>query len=234
MLSKKLNDPFYWKDKQDELGRLPGYGTVEKNILWERLNERLQKKSRNTKAVWYWAAAAVLPLIITTLLLVTETDQVLVAHVQEGKENRMPVVPVKPPAQKETTAGKGYLPDEKKRLVTNFKKKDKTHIIDEPVQAIETIVVIRPAADKADPGVTTGTNLLNDSAITMTATTMVKEKLQVLHINELGTFPEQYASPANFTKKLVPVKAGNRKTNNQINATQQYTVGFRINLSPKN
>ena len=63
MLSKKLNDPFYWKNKLETLHCLPGEAVHKKDAMWEKLHDRLQQKSVAGKAKWYWMAAGLLPLI---------------------------------------------------------------------------------------------------------------------------------------------------------------------------
>jgi hypothetical protein len=78
MLSKKLNDPFYWKDKLEALNCLPAEAAHEKDALWEKLHGRLQQKPATHKASWYWMAAGLLPLIIIALLMTGNTENILV------------------------------------------------------------------------------------------------------------------------------------------------------------
>lgn len=58
MLHEKPNEFFHWKNKLDELDRLPGELLNDKTVSWNKLHNRLREKPRNNKIMWYWVAAA--------------------------------------------------------------------------------------------------------------------------------------------------------------------------------
>lgn len=235
MLSKKLNDPLYWKNKLGELDSLPGDSAADKNALWERLNNRLQEKPRRSQAVWYWLAAGVMPLVIITLVMMNKAKNVLVEETAEKKVQQTEPAPVKRASQNETVIVSVPKFVEKKQFISIPGKKDKIEIFDDSVKTNEDVVGIISLPGEIVPGPTADINTPADSGFTTATTETVKKKLPVVHINELETFPAQFAAPANYTKTLANAKPGKRKTNNQtLVVAQPNTIGFRIKLSSKN
>jgi hypothetical protein len=94
------------------------------------------------------------------------------------------------------------------------------------MKANEVVVTILPGQTAVD--IATDNILPPDTAVTTAA---VKKKLQVVHINELETYPVQFAEPVNYAQNI---KFRKNKINNLNVATQQNTIGFKIKLSSKN
>ena len=228
MLSKKHNDPFYWKNKLGALDCLPGAAT-EKDALWNKLHARLQQKPIARKAVWYWIAAGLLPVIIIALTMVNNTKTILVKNAVQNKKSTGIVPVLLPPVSNETVAFSVSAPVKEEATVNSIKSKIKNKQpagiiqINEPVVAVsrvktenETVVNnIQPA----------------DTVVSVATAAVAKNKLQVVHINELETFPAQFTAPVNYAQNIKPKKG---KPNNISITASQNVIGFKIQLSSKN
>ena len=229
MLSKKLNDPFYWKNKLETLHCLPGEAVHKKDALWEKLHDRLQQKSAAGKAKWYWMAAGLLPLIIIACMMVSNTENID-GKQETVKENTTKAAPsYLLPASTEAVTLSVSAPVEKKQpvAVINSNVKSKTFI--DTIKVNDAVVTLLPEPIEAD--ITTNNILSADTAVTVAPTAVVKKKLQVVHINELETYPAQFAEPVNYAQNIKP---GKKKIANFSLASQENTFGFKIKLSSKN
>jgi hypothetical protein len=229
MLSKKLNDPFYWKNKLEALNCLPGEAAHEKDALWEKLYGRLQQKPVAGKARWYWIAAGLLPLIIIAITMINNTGNILVNPETVKDKNTKATPSYLQPASTEAVTLSISAPAEKIQPATGIKPKEKSKIFNDTIKANDAVVSILP--EKTETDIATNNMLPPDTAVAVETTTIVKKKLQVVHINELETYPVQFAGPVNYTQNI---KSRKNKTNNQGVATQQNTIGFKIKLSSKN
>lgn len=232
MLSKKRTSSFYWKNKLEKLDNLPGGELLDKNMLWERLNGRLQEKPQKIKAVWYWVAAAVLPLTIITLMLEDRTEDVLVREVPvKTVIIRAPATPIHS-LENKTVAVSTPVVIEKKQPVNISHKANRVENSDNIVIESKAVIAISPVAESTDFSFTDNASKAYDTVAA--TTTALTKKLSVVHINELETFPLQFSTPVNYAKNLDKIKPGKNKTNSQAFVTKQNGFGFRINLSSKN
>ena len=227
MLSKKLNDPFYWKNKLETLHCLPGEAVHKKDALWEKLHDRLQQKSVAGKAKWYWMAAGLLPLIIIAYMMVSNTENI--GGKQETvKENTTKAAPsYLLPASTEAVTLSVSAPVEKKQpvAVINSNVKSKTFI--DTIKVNNAVVTL----EKVTTDMTTNNLQPVDTVVTAATTAVAKKKLQVIHLNELETYPAQFTEPVNYAQNI---KFRKNKINNLNVAAQQNTIGFKIKLSSKN
>lgn len=229
MLSKKLNDPFYWKNKLETLNCFPAEAAHEKDALWEKLHGRLQQKPAAIKAKWYWMAASLLPLIIITLTMVSKTENVPGKQQMVKYKNTKATASYLLPASTEAVTLSVSAPVEKKQpvVVINSKVKSKTFV--DTIRASDADVTLLP--EKVKTGITTNNIQPVDTVVTVPTTAVAKKKLQVIHLNELEIYPSQFAEPVNYAQNIKP---GKKKIANLSLATQENTIGFKIKLSSKN
>jgi hypothetical protein len=227
MLSKKHNDTLHWKNKLETLDNLPGAIATEKNALWDKLNSRLQQKPNSRKVVWYWVAAGLLPLIIT-LTIINRTGNVLVEHTTSNEKNTTATPAYLLPASKESVTLSVTAPVEKKQTPDDVKPKTKNVISNDTIKASEAVVTVTSLPQNQTIEITDSNILAPDTTATFA---VAKKKLQVVHINELETFPAQFTAPANYAQII---KQSKSKINKLSFATQQNIIGFKVKLSSKN
>jgi len=229
MLNKKHNDPFYWKNKLEALDSLPGEAAIEKNAMWEKLDSRLHKTTPGSKAIWYWIAAGLLPLIIITCAMLNDTENTRIKQAAQENENANTAVSVLTPVSKEAVTISVSAPIENKQPVSSSVPVKEKKILMNTIKANENITAVFPKEPVIEP--TADNTLKTDTAFAIATATTVKKKLPVIHINELETFPLQFAAPVNYAES---VKLRKNKTNNQNITTTQNRIGFNIKLSSKN
>ena len=229
MLSKKLNDPFYWKNKLETLNCLPGEAAPEKDALWEKLNGRLQQKPAANKAKWYWMAAGLLPLIIIALTMVSKTENVPAKQQMVKNKNTKATPSYLLPASTEAVTLSVSASVEKKQPVVVINSKVKSKIFIDTIRANDADVALLP--EKVKPEIPTINIPPVDTVVTVSTTAVAKKKLQVIHLNELETYPAQFAEPVNYAHNIKP---GKKKIINLSLASQENTIGFKIKLSTKN
>ena len=230
MLSKKHNDPFYWKNKLEALNSLPEQSATEKDAMWEKLHNRLEEKPTASKANWYWMAAGLLPLIIIVLTMVNNSKHTLARQASQEVKNADPTIIYLPPASKEAVTLSVSAPVEKKQL-TGIEIKTKSKIPADTTKINETITDVNPLPEKPAAETATNSILPADTTVTFATNAVAKKKLPVVHINELETFPPEFSAPVNYVQNI---KIRKNKINNQSVVTQQNIIGFKIKLSSKN
>ena len=230
MLKEKHNDYFGWKNRLEELTRLPGEDALDKNAAWKILHERLQQKPNSNDAIWYWAAACILLAFVIPLMIANQKEYVVVKSNPPQKQHT-----ISPAVELQTLliTAKAPVKVEKKQ---NNKIKDQhntplktTEKLNEPVTAIvetsiekDPVVIIIQA-----PGI--------DTTATVAVIIPAKKKLPVMHINEVDAPAVQVFPPSNYVQRSIRIKLGNKKSANQTIASQQQNPdGFKIKLSSKN
>jgi hypothetical protein len=201
----------------------------EKDALWEKLHGRLQQKPVANKASWYWMAAGLLPLIIIALMMANDTENILVKQEMVKDKNTKVTPSYLQPASTEAVTISVAAPAEKKQPVTAVNSKVKEKTFDDTIKTNDAVVTLLPVQTKTD--ITSNNILPPDTALTVVSTAIIKKKLQVVHINELETYPAQFAEPVNYAQSI---KFRKTRINNLNVATQQNTIGFKIKLSSKN
>jgi len=146
----------------------------------------------------------------------------------EKKTNTNKALTFLTPGSKESVSISVIAPVDKKQPVAGSVPDKKKEILNDTIKANENITV---AAFPKEVEPTTDSILTGDTALTITTNVTVKKKLPVIHINELETFPLQFAAPVNYAES---VKLRKNKTNNQNITTTQNRIGFNIKLSSKN
>lgn len=231
MLSKKHNDPFYWKNKLEALESLPGEAIIEKNAMWEKLDNRLHKTSVGNKAIWYWIAAGLLPLIVIVFTIPGNTENNLAKQVSDKKEDRNTPVVVSQPDSKEHVTISVSEPVEKIQPIVTIPVPVRMKERVEDTIKINESIAVSPLPKEQKIELTADSILPADSILTIATVLPFKKKLPLVHINELETYPMQFSAPVNYAES---VKLRKNKTNNQNITTTQSRIGFNIKLSSKN
>jgi hypothetical protein len=198
MSIKKPNNHSGWKSKLDELDCLPGEKNPYSNALWQKLDSRLQEKKRSRKALWYWAAAVLLPVLMLSLWAIRGKENELVKTLPVQDQPQKTIAAGIQVINKDTAAVTEVIKNEKKSIVTVNKETEQmipgTAVIKETVTGTtandtNTFVQLMPAII---PAATTDT-----SVTTAVAVQPVKKKLKVVHINELNEpgLPARIAFP---------------------------------------
>ena len=177
MQNKKENQK-HWKDKLEEAGSFP-VASANKDLAWQKLSTRLQKKQRRKSAVWYWlAAACLLPLIVFVMLNYTKDEISTVKNVAHKPAVTQPSVTIKEAQEEKAVTSPNQ--------VITIKKKEPQR-----KQRIETATIARnemqPPTDSIITNNTTAIALPKDSINNIASITPTrKSKLKVVHINELN------------------------------------------------
>ncbi len=231
MSIKKPNSPSGWKNKLDELDCLPGEMMPDNNSAWQKLNSRLQDKKRSRKALWYWAAAALLPVCMLSFWLISNkkhnTEDTATVHKQTKGNDTAGLLFT----DIDTVTAIRIIKDEMKPVVhTRAKIEDAipgTAAVKEPVTGIDTsdIVIVQQPIIPVQP--------VDTTAITA-AIVPAKKKLKVVHINELNEpgLPARVAFPGEDYSVLQF-----RLINQQVYTTSSPSgsiINFRIPSSKKN
>ncbi|MFT3934647.1 MAG: hypothetical protein QM726_13570 [Chitinophagaceae bacterium] len=207
MQEEKQNKIISWQEKLHSLNELPGEGKPDTNAAWEKLQQRLQPKSRR-KGGWFWLAAACILLTLMIPWAITKTNRSV-----DGTNADNKIQPVLPAISPERTPG----------IIVSDDLKDKTKLPDKNIKTAQAknnhTINISPA-QKNPIATANDNNVLNDELVTAENTSVkpdsfiattqkinTKQKLRVVHINELETTPalnpgEMVTSPSNHSNKF--------------------------------
>jgi hypothetical protein len=229
------------KEKLDALNSLPGEA-FNKDTAWDKLQQRLEKKPRRNKAVWYWAAACLLPLAVLLIWIPSNKKEIGLAQKKtQQSQHTSPPVTHSSLSQKDINTGHPIVSVEKNKVVKSIRtnphslpENKENHIkIDEPfiagtntiTEAVpETATKVIPAADTNSTG-----------AVATIA--LVKKKLRVVHVNELETAPaadpERLASSSNHGQNNFKLRFRNNHSSVNTPAAdrQEYTSVLKIPLT---
>lgn len=233
MLSKKHNDHFYWKNKLESGDGLTGDWVTGKDVLWEKLQARLQKKTADTGAVWYGIAAGLLPIMIMAILLMNNAKDIQVNEISIRQNDAGIKKDILLPASQETVTIAVSAPAEKKQAVPDITEKRKNKVTDDSTKVSETVAAITVFTVTPLTETVTGNPEPVDPAINLAGIETVKKKIPVIHINELETAQPELTSPVNYVKNLSG-KTRKNKSGNLTITTKQNSIGFKIELSSKN
>jgi len=218
MLNEKPNDDFHWKNKLADLEDLPGK-VFDKEAAWGKLHERMQGRPRNKKAIWYWAAAAclLLVLVIPWLFLANKREGILVKNnsIQKQAQPASPHLLTKNtkdiPATISSLAVEKTLPDysvKKNEKIKSLFKNDiaQLKIIQDKKEKPEFIK--QEIANSAAAPI--------DTIISIVANIPEKKKLKVVHINDLGDPVAETPNITRFYERRSLVKFINREVDSRL------------------
>jgi hypothetical protein len=179
MLQEKPRDAMGWKQRLDELDQLPGEAPLDKSAAWPVLHERLRKKPAHLKPMFYWAAAALLIIVIISRLLVAE-------YRESGRvieDTQVYVKPTSPVEHKKPSGSPAIVAAKKQVHKPSVTRNNKTQVdrTPQPVMIDPVVISEHPVTVTRD----VYTEKKPDTA-TMVAVTPVKQRLRVVHINELS------------------------------------------------
>lgn len=233
MLSKKHNDPFYWKNKLEAGDGLTGDWVTGKDALWERLQARLQKKTAGPRAVWYGIAAGLLPVMIMAILLMNNTKDMQVNEISFQQNDAGTKKDYLLPALQENVTIAVSAPVEKKQAMPGSTEKKMNKVTDNSTKVNDSFAAVTVFTATLSTEKVTGDLQPVDSATNLYGNETSKKKMQVVHINELETAPPEFATPVNYAKNLSGKTRKNKPDNLTITAKPN-SIGFKIEFSSKN
>ena len=193
MLHERHDEPFYWKNKLEDLDHLPKEPAADKADLWKRLHARLGQKAYKTKSGWYWTAAACVLLAIGISWFLVEgktskpvsekrlplpqqsSNKEIVVSIEPSKIDRQHINVIAKESEKARLA--------KAPLIVNSKKTELPKVL---VVAKQNDVSNRP--DITDSLQVSGRSTFRpDDTVSSNsiAATPTRRKLRVIHINDL-------------------------------------------------
>lgn len=187
MINEKPNNNIDWKNKLDELESSSG-APFNKETAWNKLHERLEKKSNDRKILWYWiAAASLLLLLVITFIQPKKEKGVIVKNeiVQPRREKLIP--PSVTNRQIDSVENIGApLIENRVMAIAHINKKKK--IVSVNLPGIKNENQLSVTVSNADIAVqrTNTTQRAIDTTFNIASTFILKKKLKVVHINELG------------------------------------------------
>ncbi len=229
MLNEKYNDPSGWKHKLDGLTRLPGEAALDKHAAWEKLQGRLQQQPRRSKAIWYWAAACILPALIIPLMMTDKKENVVVRNQALQQQQAAIASPIKIELPSKETV------DVPVMVTNSIENKERIKIVEGIVKENDTEKDDMVSSVEVKPTTVIIPAPVIDTVSTIAITIPVKKKLAVVHLNELESEPVQFFAQPGYVQTPFKIKFRNGKATNQSIASQQQYPGiFKIKLSSKN
>jgi hypothetical protein len=194
MLSKNLNKEG-WQSRLEDPAELAGETCKDKNALWQKLGGRLNEKPRRIRVVWYWAAAACLLFapffpFIKGNRIVTDTVKTTIVKKQPATNNLSVTVPS---LKKESI-------EQRKAVIEKKQPKNKFMLQVNQQTVLKDITTGKEVAIKKLPGNPAQQQpvvIVDPVAVTPAIpvfiairTPILKQKLKVVHNNELGGITE--------------------------------------------
>jgi hypothetical protein len=186
MLNEKPGNDFHWKSKLEDLESLPGE-TFHNEAAWEKLHQRMQGKSRNKNAVWYWAAAACLLLsVLIPAFLADKKAGVLVKNNSIQKQIQSSSSRLLKESNNDTSAVISSLPVEKKLPALSPERSNKINsLFNHNILGVTIIQDKKEKEEFTTQKITNNAVAPVDTAISIVAILPGRKKLKVVHINEL-------------------------------------------------
>lgn len=239
MLNENPNDHFHWKNRLEELDSLPGETFSGKTAAWEQLHQRLRGNRRRRKAAWYWIAAASLVFIMLVQWDRSKTGTVDVNIKSEKTQIKSPLVqPAAGSKRGEERNAAVFAPVSinAEKNIEQRRKKVTIPVID-IARNSDSEVYISVSQARKDVELISNAVIPIDTSIVAITPTIVKKKLKVIHINELGTPVEdeakddRYAERPKFHKRF---SSQDIFTNTEDNSHNLSNDLFKLKLSPQN
>jgi hypothetical protein len=212
MPDEKRNNGLSWRNKLAELENLP-VENFNKELAWNKLQERLQLKPAKKRFAWYMAAAVILLValiipfmihykketVIVTGTFINQPKKISTFPLVNDKLNRVKIVNNDLPKKNTRTAKKK--PDQQDDIPTNNVKLISKFRLDDSVSDKLTAANVINTLEPIDTS-------KNISLVTFHQ----RKQLKVVHINELGD-PDEDASPItrNSDKHSFQLKFGKQE-----------------------
>lgn len=178
MEDNNYNSSHNWKQ---ELAALQHDGdSFSKELAWNKLYQRLHQKKSHKKLIWYWMAAACLLIVVISFLFVHRKENTLVETNSHLKNNTIKNVPVEIPNQNNIKNASLGLNNRNKNFIH---KKAINNGSDKKIFRALNIQY----DEVAKTGIKNNTAMQADTVVAFIARpALVKNKLKVVHLNELG------------------------------------------------
>jgi len=232
MLHEKQTDSFHWKNKLSDLDGLPEESISNRNAAWEKLHDRLHKKTDRNKTAWYWAAALLLLLFSISFLIVTNSSNNLHKSIslkrtgpapaikeQDKKDNQQAIIFIKLLDKQPATyiAGKNNV-TRTGTVGRRIKKTDLPVIINSITPETAVVIITAPSISTAD------------SAIPSIAMVPAKPSLRVVNINELDEPEALFTAQVKKHKRFI-IQLGNEKASGKAMVFQRnFTESSQIKI----
>ncbi|MDQ6845269.1 MAG: hypothetical protein M3Z92_13115 [Bacteroidota bacterium] len=229
MLNENRNNGFHWKNKLERLESLPGE-TFNKEVAWDMLHGRLQKKSVNKKIVWLYAAAASLLIALTfTWFPPAKKENVTVKNVKHASIQKSSLINL----NKDSMTAIRIKSSEKKPVSSIESHEKIMNSVDRKIFTIGNITIKNEQEKITAPEISNNTISPADIRSNIVAIVPERKKLPVVHINELGDPVEEPPIMAHKTEThSFQIKIANQEVFVIPSITSRKT-GFTI-LSTKN
>ncbi len=200
MKETNTGKPFNWKDTVEQLNQLPGEAAFDKTAAWDKLQQRLQKKTNTKRIIWYRLAAACLLIVfIAAAILFTKQKPNTAAIVSQPKQVIKAIQQPTIIQNENKNNGISGLVTKTNATIHVVEKKDKK-VITATIAVTDVATVELPNLNKEELPVTEIKivhPLMPDTTASITAIASAeKKKLKVVHINELGLPLEKETSVA--------------------------------------
>jgi hypothetical protein len=220
-----------WKDKLEDTTAFAGNELLNTNAAWDKLYNRLHQPRRK-KAVWYWAAAACLAMVIASVLFVSKQKIQNRDTATNRQQTEKPIAAVKENEQAAaitTTEKKESVKKNIKQINTAAAVKNSTaaavqipqpFAVNDNDKAMQQSITLLPAAAKQ----------VNDTASsTQIVSVQPKTKLKVVHVNELGN-DNIYSNKPSGDYSVIQFGVSNQQVYNKV-PVPSGKIGFNISTS---
>lgn len=227
MINENPNNDFHWKSELDELECLAGE-TFKKEAAWRKLYLRMQKKPRNNKSLWYWAAAASLIIALSIPWFISKKNTNTLAKVNPKQQQvQSPVFDFLPAKNNDSIADISSTPLQKKTRVSSIEnhKKLLTSLVDR-LTTVENIA-IQSNKEITEPTIINSGLAPVDTQRIIAAVLPANKKLRVVYINELGEPGEQTVMVRKTETHSFQLKLANQEVF-ETPAAGSKTIGFTI------
>jgi len=238
MKETNTGKPFNWKDTVEQLNQLPGEPAFDKGAAWDKLQQRLHKKTNTKKIIWYRLSAACLLIgFITTAIFFTKQAANTVVVVSHAKQIKEAVLQPSITQNENKNNGITGLLTDTNATIHVAVKKDKVMIAATTSITDLAKVELPNLKQKKVPAteMKIAAPFITDTTASYTASASASmKKLKIVHINELGLPIERETSVAQNHQLLF--LQSNHLNNRSLVGTQypegnSNTAIFSIKLS---
>ncbi len=193
----------------DSLAGLPDEIAADITVLWQKLEDRLQKKPRRSKAVWYWAAACIIS-ALSVPFFVTEKKPAENTAIKTQPKNIIPDIIIPQEIKSEIVIAAPVKNNEIKTTIINHEPLLKKNTVIVSPKVVNSFTALAPAELRNIPAVNISPS--PDTALLVKTTAAPKKKLSVVHFNELEDEDKIASQTANTARRVQkrPGKTGGK------------------------
>jgi hypothetical protein len=227
MLSEEQNKRFHWKNKLEDLENLPDE-TFNKEVVWDKLYERLQEKSKKKKFIWYWAAAVLLLMLLVPFFTRHSSKPQLTVAVDSVKNSERIIGSSRINHDINVVKNKDSMSPAEDKAIATENKFNRINRDDMSSRRLVNHIRVSDTVSARLPGETIAKSLQSVDMVPNVAVIMPpKKQLKVVHINELGDPVEELPNVVRNETHSFQLKLGNQEV--FVNpAVTSHTPGFTI------